>query len=658
MTVFASFLRRACSSIFQIRPVRKVWEWIDQHVAIPVIVGSVNPGPLDTSLLPFWRGIYDLYWRRKTRFITIMASARVGKTLFAICCVLHKIAIWPGPILWLDPTRKTAMRFSRGELQPHIAECPPCDQLANRTVKTWTTLEMQFVNNVSLGLIGSGSAAESAGRQGELLVINESDKAKHDIKAEAPIHDLFIVRSKQFFRTRKVIEESTPTDSRGRIASRFKLGSQHHVYVPCPHCRALSRITFFPEEKEVPWPAENPRFDADGFPVAAGETSIEKTICVKFHHLKTDERADYDLERIERETCYHCPHCDHNIPRQKLNWMLQHYQLRAHNPKAPPDHLSVHVWAGLSPFESIGELAKKFLQARGSIARMHDFWNSDLGLPFIRHATEIKDDDIDVVIRRSPEYVLRQLPRLPVILTMTVDVQGECFWWSIRAWGLIADHTDAPVWSALIDYGSAVSWDQIEEIAGLAPDRHGQFNEYTFTDPSQADHSTAFRVAATLIDSGYEAQRNKKVYEFCLKWRDHGVSPSKGGGWQQLRGMTLRTAPVYDDQLELVWYEDAAFKQQLYYHCIKEAKEHWWLPRDIARDYRAQLTAEHTKEVEQSNGERKLEWEVTGEQGNHLGDTEKMHEALRELISARLQTEREKILAARKTAPNDPDPAP
>ncbi len=613
---FVTIARGICAAVLMVRPAQRIWEWIDEHVVIPQVVGSVNPGRLDTAQMPFWRGIYDLYWKRSTHYVTICASARVGKTLFAICCVLHKIGIWPNPILWLDPTRKTAVAFSRAELQAHMLECEPVKARAIIDKVHWTTLMMHFVGCI-FRMVGGGSPAELAGFQAELVVINESDKVKHSVKAESPSQELAIVRTKQFRHTRKIIEESTPTTEWGRIWRRFKEGSQHYVYLPCPHCGHKQRLTFFTEEKEVP-------FDADGKPLKPGEKRTEKTGRFKFEHLKTAE-GHYDLQRVERETVYECAGCQGEINQSHQPWMLRRYELRSHNPKAPIDDISVHVWAALSPFEGWGMLSKKFLLARGSAAKMHDFYNSDLGLPFIRKATDIKIDDIEAVIARSPEYFLRSIPRRPEFLTMCVDVQGDGFWWSIRAHGLAYDQPDLPIWTALVDYGAAVSWPQIEEIAGISTDKAGKINQYTFTDADGTVHE--YIVTAGLIDSGYEAQQNKKVYAFTLKNADV-FSPSKGGGWQHLRGQDVRTSPVNDDQQELVWYYDDGFKQQLYYHCIKEHKRLWWLPRNVGPDYKAQLTAERTQEEQQPNGETKLVWKVEGEQGNHIGDTEKMHEVL------------------------------
>jgi len=638
---FTDIARRVCGSALQVRPVQKMWEWIDEHVVIPQVIGSLNPGPLDTSLMPFWRGIYDLYWHKRTRKITICASARVGKTLFCICAVLHKIAVWAGPILWVDPTGKTARYFSRTEMQPHIMECAPVAEKAIIDKTHWTTLMMHFLGMV-FRLVGGGSAADLGGFQAELIILNESDKTRHTINGEANTQDLAAARSKQFRFTKKIIENSTPTTEWGRTWSQFKLGSQHYVYCPCPHCGHKQRFTFFSEEKEVP-------FDEDGKPLPPGQKRVEKTGRFKFEGLKNDS-GSYDLERVERETVYECASCSTSIEQSYQPWMLRRYELRSHNPAAPVDHISVHVWAALSPFEGWGGIAKEFLMARGNVSRMHNFFNSTLGLPFIRRATDIKIEDIDAAIARSPEYFLRTLPYKPELLTMTVDVQGDGFWWSIRGWGLLYTHPELPVWSALVDYGQAVSWDQIEEIAGIKADRNGHYNKYTFTDDDGLIHE--FTVHAGLIDSGFEAQQNKKVYAFTLKNADV-FSPSKGGGWAQLRGQDIRTSPVDNDQQDLVWYYDDGFKQQLYYRSIKEHQVLWWVPRNLGADYKEQTTHERTEEKMQSDGSAKLVWIADGP--NHLADTEKMHEVLRGTIEEKLDDIREEWIKEHGAADSDED---
>jgi phage terminase large subunit GpA-like protein len=624
-------LKAIIRRMLQPRPIEKMWQWIDRHVVIPLIVGSTRPGPLNTGLTPHLRGLFELYWNSKTHFFTLAKSARVGGTLFSICAVLHKIEVWPGPILWVDPTRKTAMRFSRAEMQPHMKACKPVAELIIDDKKHFTTLEM-ILRTCIFGIVGAGSAADLGGRQAELIVINEGDKLRNDIKAEAPPGELAIVRSKQFHYTRKILWNSTPTVEEGETWQRFLAGSQHYCYLPCPCCGVKSRLTFTPEEKEVPFDLEGRVFGKDK--KGKQETRIEKTISVYFKHCKEGDK--YNLERVERETKFHCGNCDETFDQNSL--ALNEYEWRAHNLAAPIDTISAHTWAAYSPFETIGGLAKKFLLARGSLSKLHDFYNSDLGLPFKRYATALNEGDIERIIKRSPDYVLGQLPFKPELLTMTLDVQGFGFWWGIRAWGILWDVEGWPTATALIDYGSAVSWDQIEEFAGLKLTDKGERHGYTWRNEDGTEER--FYVYAGLIDSGFEAQQNKKVYEFCLRHRDV-FSPSKGGTRSMLRGKTVTLSPVYDDQLQLVWYDDNHFKQQLYYSLLKENRIHHYLPRNIGTDYIKQVTSERTVEKKLPNGAMILEWKVEGPDGNHLGDVEKEQETFRDQIEEQFDDIRE-----------------
>jgi phage terminase large subunit GpA-like protein len=607
-------IKKLFGNVFQPPTQETTWEWADKHFRIPQIIGSPNPGLFDSSQMPFWRGIFDLLDHPKTRHIAIRKSARIGGTLFTVITVLHRIATKPAPILWVEPSRKTAVRLSRNELEPFILECKPVDALAVKDKQNWTTLEKNFTA-CTWGIVGAGSASELAGRQAEVLALNETDKLAHSLSAEAPAHDLAIARTMQFIHTRKIIENSTPTVEWGRANQAFLKGKQYHIYVPCPKCKTKQRLTFFSEEKEVP-------FDEHGKPIDGKR--VEKTGRFKFDHLREDKHAPFDLDLVERQTVYECAHCQHDITHDWIGWMNDRYELRSHNPKAPYDNPSVHVWGAHSPYQTFGSIAKEFLLSKGSIGRMHNFYNSFLGLPFVRKANEIKDADIDRVIARSPEYMIGQLPAKPLMLTMTVDVQQSSFWWSVQAWGVVEGHPDLPPWMAIVDYGHAVSWEVIQEVAGIK-ESDGKRNGYTY------DGET-YQVLAGLVDSGYAAKQNHRVYQFCLE--NPIFSPSKGGGWELMRGKVIRTSTIEweGSEIELVSYADEIAKEQLYYVTLKDEREHFWLPRNVGQDFRAQLQSERTKEVQKPDGTTKLQWTVEGEAGNHLADTIKMALVLREAV--------------------------
>jgi phage terminase large subunit GpA-like protein len=158
---------------------------------------------------------------------------------------------------------------------------------------------MMYFKGCILRLAGSGSAAELGGFQAEMVVLNERDKLKDKFERESASADLAKVRSKQFYHTRKIIQNSTPTIDTADTWVEFMAGSQHYCYLPCPHCGGRQRLTFFEDQKEVP-------FDGKGIPLPPGQTRLEKTGRVKFEQFKkwversSSERKDfrYDLRAV------------------------------------------------------------------------------------------------------------------------------------------------------------------------------------------------------------------------------------------------------------------------------------------------------------------------------------------------------------------------
>jgi len=715
----ALLILAACAEFaFRIPEKMRPSQWLCENVEIPPITGSLEPGPLDTSRVAPMEGLYDLLHQRHVHFLTFAKSARVGGTLFAICNLLWGIENDPGPMLWVDPSRSSARQLFRRELEPFFLACKPVKRQAILDKEHWTASQCFFRGGSFLRLAGAGSPNELGGYQAKWVVINEGDKVHHTTKGEAPAHDLAIVRSKQFRRTRKIIENSTPTDEHGPTWTRFNKGSQHFCYLPCPHCTAKARkklgkktrnqkpetpatpepgrsvasyeaglagwqrLTFSPtvDEREVP-------FDVDLHPLPKGELRLEKTGQFRFDHCRIVENREiepgkfeptpigWDYEQIAADTWYECAHCAGRIDHTALNWMLPRYRWVAHNPKAPRDHVSAHFWAAYSPFEHWGDIAKKFVLAGHNPGALHDVYNNDFGLPFRLVPTEVQEQDITRLQQASPHYIRRTIPLRPELLTMTVDVQEQTgdapFWWTVWAWGIHWDQPGWPTWCALVEYGSAVSWDEIEEISGITPMASPRSPISDLRSPAPADryHTwqwrdpatgklEAFSIFAGLVDSGDQAQSDANVYDFCRR-NGHIFSPSKGGGRNQLFGQTIRLSTLEKDtpsQIQLVWYRSDYFAQRVYRQIIKDRKIPRYLPRDLDADFIDQVTDERTVWKK-----GKLIWEAAKKR-NHLGDCWKMNEVLDGTVEEefdKLRVERmqaEEVAAVPTKSPAAPEP--
>jgi phage terminase large subunit GpA-like protein len=615
-------------AILRPRPRSRLWSWLDTHVVVPESSGGPNPGKLRTSRFPIFRGLYDLAQQRHVHLLTLCSSARAGKTLFCIGLVLFWISERFGWIVWLDPTRNSARKLVRDELDDFLLECPPVRALAIISKKTWTTLEKHF-RGKRMRIIGSGAEADLHGFNAELAIINELDACRTSTEADAASDEKIVARTKLFASSRLVVRNSTPQKGEfGPTWLRFLNGTQHHCYVPCPLCSkadahvnqhlvfepppdeqcrpgwsALSydprlagwqRFTFFSEKKPVP-------FDADLNPVSAGtpasawpeevtgQASFERFAVMEDRPRLDDPtqmervRVGWNIHRVRRGATYQCAHCKGEIEQSSQAWMLARYRWMSHHPDpepapdaeaddAPPesmddgeDHISAHVWSWYSPFEIWGVIAAEFLEAKGDLGRLIKFWVYTLGRPFIHQGAAVKDDDISRVIARCPvRYVKGQLPLEAEELTMTIDRQGTELWYVIRAWGILWDVPGWPTWSALVDEGEIASEAQIAEVAGLAPDPQGRTRTFTWTCP-KTGRVREYAVTRGLYDCGFEQET---VWNYCVT-QSHWLSPSKGGGPEKTGGNLIRVNEgVMDGQLDLVWFWSDHFAADLYFACI------------------------------------------------------------------------------------------
>ena len=665
--------------IIRPRPKSRLWRWLDRWVVVPEEAGGPCTGRLRTGRVPIFRGLYDLCQQRHVHFLTLVASARVGKTLFSICILLYWLGEKFGHVVWLDPTRKSAVKLVRTELEQFLLQCEPVRELAIISRKDWTTLEKSFRGKL-FRIVASGAEADLHGFNAELAVINERDRCRASIDRDAASYDKIVARTKLFAKSRLVIDNSTPGEG-GELSPTwqdFLKRSQHYCYLPCPHCsrpepgfvapaeesveagrsalsydpglRGWQRLSFFIDKKLVPFDEDlQPILGEDGKTAPREKWREEITGQFEFGRFAIYEdrpcvddptrtekvKVGYDGDAVEEGTGYECQHCKQIIEWVDLPWMLDRYRWIPHNPFAPKDKISAHVWAGYNPFEYWGLIAKEFIEAKGNLSQLIKFWNFTLGLPFIREASVIKESDIDRAVARTPiRYIQGQIPAEAELLTVTVDKQGTQYWFLIRAWGILWDHPDWPTWTALIDWGEAVSKEQIQELCGHRPDAAGRLRKFKFVRPDGTERE--YTVLAGLMDSGFEAE---DVYEFCLAnsaiW-----SPSKGGDASKTRGNPIRLSPIMDDLIDLVWYWSDYFAANLYYDCIKDgetmdAPVHWWLPTNTDKHYRTQLTDE--SQIEE-NGRRT--WDARTK-NNHLGDCEKLQRVFAGKVERLLEALRE-----------------
>ncbi len=562
-----SLFRDICRAIFVPQPREVIWQFLEKVVVVPLIAGSRYSGPLDTRRMPVWRGFLELYDQPKVRYFTITKPTRVGGTIFfGICLVIAKVLRKPGPIGWLDPTNGTAAKLSRKELTPFLEACKPLMDLAVVSKTTWTTRLKMFLN-CAFTMTGASAINELGGQQWELAIINEQDRMKALGGPGTPsATNEAEARCSQFEDSFKIVRNCTPFSEGGMTWQEFLAGSQHHPYVPCPECGGYQRLVMFAEPAEPDrWMrvADNDPILADAAgplnhpqdprnngltrppdsakpenpkhikPCPEGRCWLVRGIPAAGRlawpeSAKSKRTGQWNIDAAASGAHYCCAFCKAKIPWDKMDWMAQRYQLRAHNSEASEKDVSCGSIALLSPWRRWSSLVRDWLHSEGSIAKVADFFSLKLGVPRPIPPTKVTPKHIALLQSKSPRYerqfpenadVELTLPGRPVLMTMSSDVNQDGCRYVIRA--LMPDGS-----RYLLAWGSAGGFTELDKLAQRVwKFDHGETEHPLMRFEEFSPYSLP--LATCIIDTGWKAKNSMGVYQFIH---------DSGGKWIGVKG--------------------------------------------------------------------------------------------------------------------------
>ena len=263
-----------------------------------------------------------------------------------------------------------------------------------------------------------------------------------------------------------------------------------------------------------------------------------------------------------------------------------------------PKRMGARVTRFMVPFKvgSFGHIASAFLEAteKGKSA-LRVFVYEYLAEKWKEETVVARDDALDA---RSLEYgrggvwhtvdrVAEQFAGKIPTTFLTVDVQKFHVWWLARSWMPGGD-------SGLVDWGSAASWEEIDEIA------------------------TRVKADKILCDNSYAA-RQQEVYEESYQRR---MIPCMGRSQAQFP-FRLRQIDPFDGKTgggrftdrvgEYTWNPDI-FKELLLDMIMGQSERKWWVYKGVEREYVRQVLSEECVDGV---------WQVRrGRTQNHLWDCE------------------------------------
>lgn len=559
-----------CDALQTLRPAERlpVSEWAEKYRVLPS--GNAIPGPWRNSVTPYLVEIMDAFSDDMVEEIVFVKPTQVGGTSAMENALGSLIAQDPAPTMIVYPSDDLAKRTVESKLEPMIKSCTALAKKyrENESEK----LALKFAD-MTVWLTGANSPADLASTNIRNLFLDEVDKFPAASKKEADPVSLARERTKTYF-NRKIFMASTPTLKSGHIWRAMERAEVvKHYFVPCPHCGKFIELKF----TCIKWPSK------DDVPDSA-------------------DRAEMAV--------YACQECGGVITDQDKGKMLRggRWQNVVEKSKTPK---SVAFWINTlySPFTRFSEIAREFMRSKDDPELLHNFTNSWLAEPW--EDTKLKTN-ADLVLERQTETPEWTLPPWTKLITGGIDVQENCLYWTIRAWG---DYMT----SQNVAHGQALSMAEVEKAMNV---------EFSLPNGDTA------MVNLALMDSG---DQTDEVYEFCAINSDW-VLPCKGTSTMlsHYRLSVINKAGSKANGMTLVLVDGGKYKDQIAARMRKpNGTGSWQVYKDCDMEYAEQVTAEH-KVTERSGGKEVQKWVLKSSHAdNHYLDCEVYAAAAADVMGVR-----------------------
>lgn len=475
----------------------------------------------------------------------------------------------PAPTMIVYPTDTLAKSVSENRLQPMLKATP---EIAKKFDENSPLLELHF-EGMYLTLAGSNSPSGLASKPIRFLMMDEVDKYPGASNKEADPIKLATERTKTFH-NRKIFITSTPTLKTGHIwKEKENADIEKHFFVPCPHCGEYIEFRF-----------QNIRFPDDEGMSYADRAEFATYVCQECGCVITDNDKHNMLKLGEWRTVRH----NTKFVRNVAFWINTLY----------------------SPFVRWSDIAKEFLLTKDDPEAFQNFVNSWLAEPW--EDTKLKTN-ADLVMERQTEVPAYTVPSWAKLLTAGVDVQENCLYWTIRAWGNYLT-------SQNVAHGQALSFEEVDRI----------MNAQYLTESGDP-----VVVNLCLFDSG---DQTDMVYDFCSYHTDYAL-PVKGSSHAQLSHYKLSKINKADSKaygMNLVLVDGGKYKDMIAGRMRRPNGRGSWMVYDgCDMEYANQVTAEHKVNVKTPSGVKQVWQPKHSHADNHYLDAEVYAMAAADILGVR-----------------------
>ena len=376
----------AVAAALESPPALDLLSWAERNI---VFDDGPFKGPYSRALFPFFDEVLRaLSPSDPCRYVTMAASAQVGKTALATIATLGWMSASRGSFMCVHPTENNALRWARMKLSPMMKTTAIVRELFPQRANGQLASILYKERKDGLSrLLVTGANSPASLSQVTIDAQVQDDVSKFEVNPMGDPELMADSRSRAIADA-KILKISTPLVSPGcRITRNFLDGSQEHPYVPCPHCdehQILEWVNFVPDKPD--------------------------------------------------EAHFVCQRCGSIILESDRPKMLAGFQWRAHNPDAAKHHRSFWIWSAYSYLQTWPQIAREWLRAHGDPASEKTFWNDTLGKAYEDKGDARPPTELAARAERSA-YGRGQVPPGALILTLGVDCQIDRCEWLLLGFG-------------------------------------------------------------------------------------------------------------------------------------------------------------------------------------------------------------------------------
>lgn len=415
-------------------PARKesVCDWVEKNVELPT--GAIT-GKVQLRYIPYAREILERYGDKNTRHLVMVFPTQAAKSTVLTLGMLYRIARDPEDAMWVMGNADQARDFNKERFMPFATLCKPVMDLVPRTSngainKHLWGFTSQHYQSMVLNFVGAGSTTNLSSRPRGLIQMDECDKYYDELKFDAGTIQLAEERQKTFHFP-LAVKASSPTLETRMIWQEYLKTDMRQYWLPCPRCEQKILLEF--------------RVASEKF----GDCGL------RWYHEHEDEAktdGQWDMKKIRANAFYKAQCCGkmiHSFERQEMLEAGLWVPGREQSEAGRYGYRLNSMYSILSQETSLGQIAVKYMLAKGLRGELQNFYNGWLAEPW----DEAKSYDLQDV--KLTVFTSQDIPKDNSTPVMAIDCQEGHFWALVRryqpptpehphgqSWLLYADRVD------------------------------------------------------------------------------------------------------------------------------------------------------------------------------------------------------------------------